>query len=129
MSPLTSPSPPPPSFPFHIKHHIIDAAHIREYPRATANSQDETLKLHVNEYIPKDNPNPRKGDVTIIGGHANGFPKVRHSHSLTAHHIANSPRNSMNPYGKTFTARQRPATSPSGASLLLMPPGKARAGS
>ncbi|KAH6894423.1 Alpha/beta hydrolase family-domain-containing protein [Thelonectria olida] len=60
---------------FHIKEHIIDAAHIREYPQATANSQDEKLQLHVKQYIPKDNPNPQKGHVTIIGGHANGFPK------------------------------------------------------
>ena len=29
----------------------------------------------MKQYIPKDNPNPRPGDVTIIGAHANGFPK------------------------------------------------------
>lgn len=64
------------SFPFHIKEHTIDAAYIREYARATSNSQDETLVQHVKQYIPKDNPNPQKGDVTLIGAHANGFPKV-----------------------------------------------------
>lgn len=31
--------------------------------------------MAVKQYIPKDNPNPRPGDVTIIGAHANGFPK------------------------------------------------------
>ncbi|KAI5464623.1 Alpha/beta hydrolase family-domain-containing protein [Mariannaea sp. PMI_226] len=60
---------------FHIREHIIDAAHVREYHRATSQSQDQILRLHVKQYIPKDNPNPKKGDVTIIGGHANGFPK------------------------------------------------------
>ncbi|KAF7552493.1 hypothetical protein G7046_g7392 [Stylonectria norvegica] len=60
---------------FTIKEHTIEAAHIREYARATANAQDEKLWLHVKEYIPVDNPSPQKGDVTIVGGHANGFPK------------------------------------------------------
>ncbi|KAL8306009.1 hypothetical protein RB597_003361 [Gaeumannomyces tritici] len=64
------------SFPvFEIKEHIIDASHIREYPRATAHSQEEVLKVAVKQYIPKSNPNPQPGDVTIIGVHANGFPK------------------------------------------------------
>ncbi|WYZ37917.1 hypothetical protein EsH8_II_001423 [Colletotrichum jinshuiense] len=60
---------------FHIKEHIIDASHIREFPRALSRSQEDVLKLAVKEYIPKDNPNPKPGDVTIIGAHANGFPK------------------------------------------------------
>jgi hypothetical protein len=62
---------------FEIKEHVIDASHIREYARATSNAQDEILKLAVKEYIPKDNSDPQPGDVTIIGAHANGFPKVR----------------------------------------------------
>ncbi|KAL8392200.1 hypothetical protein RB595_002406 [Gaeumannomyces hyphopodioides] len=60
---------------FEIKEHIIDASHIREYPRATAHSQEEVLKVAVKQYIPKSNPNPQPGDVTVIGAHANGFPK------------------------------------------------------
>ncbi|KAF4992826.1 hypothetical protein FDECE_13612 [Fusarium decemcellulare] len=63
------------SSPFDIKEHTIEASYIREYARATSHSQDEKLWLHIKQYIPKDNPNPQKGDVTIIGGHANGFPK------------------------------------------------------
>ncbi|KAF4447001.1 hypothetical protein F53441_9399 [Fusarium austroafricanum] len=63
------------SFPFTIQEHTIEASHIREYARATSHSQDEKLYLHIKQYTPKDNPNPQKGDVTIIGGHANGFPK------------------------------------------------------
>ncbi|KAF9876217.1 hypothetical protein CkaCkLH20_06160 [Colletotrichum karsti] len=64
-----------PSSVFHIKEHILDASHVREFPHALANSQDDVLKLSVKEYIPKDNTNPQPGDVTIIGAHANGFPK------------------------------------------------------
>ncbi|KAJ3536266.1 hypothetical protein NM208_g6802 [Fusarium decemcellulare] len=60
---------------FDIREHTIKASYVREYARATSHSQDERLWLHVKEYIPKDNPNPNKGDVTIIGSHANGFPK------------------------------------------------------
>ncbi|KAL2755994.1 hypothetical protein ACRALDRAFT_1064030 [Sodiomyces alcalophilus JCM 7366] len=60
---------------FTIKGHIIDASHIREFPRGLANSQEDVLQLAVKEYIPKDNPNPQPGDVTILGAHANGFPK------------------------------------------------------
>ena len=65
------------SFPFLVKEHIVEAQHVREYARATLNSQDETLHLSVKQYIPKDNPNPQPGDITVIGAHANGFPKVR----------------------------------------------------
>ncbi|KAH6999448.1 Alpha/beta hydrolase family-domain-containing protein [Ilyonectria destructans] len=60
---------------FDIKEHVIEASYIREYARATSHSQEEKLWLHIKQYTPKDNPNPEKGDVTIIGGHANGFPK------------------------------------------------------
>ncbi|KAK1728666.1 hypothetical protein CaCOL14_000134 [Colletotrichum acutatum] len=60
---------------FNIKEHVLDGSHIREFPRALSRSQDDVLKLAVKEYIPKDNPNPKPGDVTIIGAHANGFPK------------------------------------------------------
>ncbi|KAI0152716.1 Alpha/beta hydrolase family-domain-containing protein [Xylariaceae sp. FL1272] len=63
------------SFPFHIKTHEVECQHIREWPRATANAQEDTLHLHVKQYIPKDNPNPKPGDITIIGAHACGFSK------------------------------------------------------
>lgn len=57
--------------------HISPCQHIREYPRAIATEQEETLWLSVKQYVPIDNPNPKPGDITIIGAHANGFPKVR----------------------------------------------------
>lgn len=63
------------SSPFRIVEHVVPSQHIREYPGATANGQ-ETLNLAVKQYIPLDNPNPQPGDVTILGAHANGFPKV-----------------------------------------------------
>jgi hypothetical protein len=61
---------------FEIKEHTVEAQHIREYPRATANSQEDVLRLSVKQYIPKSNPHPIPGDVTIIAAHANGFVKV-----------------------------------------------------
>lgn len=63
------------AFPFRIVEHVIPCAYIREFPNALAHSQEDTLHLAVKQYIPVDNPNPRPGDVTIIGAHANGFPK------------------------------------------------------
>ncbi|KAJ5297610.1 hypothetical protein PENANT_c005G00592 [Penicillium antarcticum] len=63
------------SSPFRIVEHVIPSQHIREYPGATANEQEESLQLAVKQYIPLDNPNPRPGDVTILAAHANGFPK------------------------------------------------------
>ncbi|ESZ91074.1 hypothetical protein SBOR_8537 [Sclerotinia borealis F-4128] len=60
---------------FEIKEHTLECQHIREYPRATANTQEDVLHLAIKQYIPRDNPHPEPGDVTIIGAHANGYPK------------------------------------------------------
>ncbi|KAM0461006.1 hypothetical protein ACHAO4_001804 [Trichoderma viride] len=65
----------PSSSVFDIHEHTIQASHIREYPRATATSQDDALLLHVKQYTPKHGGPARKGDITVIGAHANGFPK------------------------------------------------------
>ncbi|ETN46338.1 uncharacterized protein HMPREF1541_00522 [Cyphellophora europaea CBS 101466] len=62
-------------YPYHIVEHIVPAQHIREFPRAVLDAEETVLNLHVKQYIPTDNPDPRPGDVTIIGAHANGFPK------------------------------------------------------
>lgn len=64
------------SGPFRIVEHVVPCQHIREYPAATANEQEDTLHLAVKQYVPLDNPHPQPGDVTILGAHANGFPKV-----------------------------------------------------
>jgi hypothetical protein len=65
--------------PFRIVEHIVPGQYIREYPQATATTQEDTLYLAVKQYIPLDNLHPKPGDVTVIATHANGFPKVRTS--------------------------------------------------
>ncbi|KAI9698917.1 MAG: hypothetical protein M1836_003106 [Candelina mexicana] len=60
---------------FIISEHIIPCEHIREYPRATSERQEDVLRLAVKQYTPLNNQHPKAGDVTIVGAHANGFPK------------------------------------------------------
>jgi hypothetical protein len=60
---------------FRIIEHKVPAQHIRDFPRATAQTQEDQLYLHVKQYIPLSNPEPQVGDVTFIAAHANGFPK------------------------------------------------------
>lgn len=61
---------------FATQTHVLPCQHIREYPGATLNEQEDVLHLELKQYTPLDNPNPKPGDVTIIGAHACGFPKV-----------------------------------------------------
>ena len=61
--------------PFRVIEHSIPTQHIREYAQATAQSQEDVLQLSVKQYVPINSPEPRPGDVTIIGAHANAFPK------------------------------------------------------
>jgi hypothetical protein len=96
-----------PSSVFEIKEHTLECQHIREYARATSKSQEEVLQLAIKQYIPLDNPNPQAGDLTIIGAHANGFPKVSFSSSVYTN-LSNILRNCMNRYGKIYM----PALSP-----------------
>ncbi|KAK4152407.1 hypothetical protein C8A00DRAFT_16289 [Chaetomidium leptoderma] len=60
---------------FRVVEHTVDCSHSREYVTATANGDADRPRLAVKQYIPLDNPNPQPGDITIIGAHANGFPK------------------------------------------------------
>ena len=60
---------------FYITEHKIPTCHVREYPRATVNGDDDVLHLAVKQYTPKRNAKA-KNSVTVIGAHANGFPKV-----------------------------------------------------
>ena len=64
-----------PSSVFRVIEHSVNAQHIREYPAATAGSQEDVLQLAVKQYVPLSNPDPKPGDLSIIGAHANGFPK------------------------------------------------------
>jgi hypothetical protein len=61
---------------FRIDEHVLEASHIRGFPRATATNQEEVLHLAIKQYTPLENTNPQPGDITIIAAHANGFPKV-----------------------------------------------------
>jgi hypothetical protein len=61
---------------FRIDEHKLEASHIRGFPRTTSTTQEEVLYLSIKQYTPRRNPHPKPGDITIIAGHANGFPKV-----------------------------------------------------
>ena len=60
---------------FTITPHTTRTQHTRDRPAGAERGRHNDLRLHVNQYVPKDNPNPKVGDVTLIGAHANGFPK------------------------------------------------------
>ncbi|KAL8799773.1 MAG: hypothetical protein Q9182_005639 [Xanthomendoza sp. 2 TL-2023] len=60
---------------FDITPHILPGQYIREYPAATADSQEDSLQLHVKQYTPSNRHTCPEGAVTIIAAHANGFPK------------------------------------------------------
>jgi hypothetical protein len=60
---------------FHIKEHVVRAQHSRERAAGAARGRENDLRLHVKQYIPHSNLDPKPGDVTIIGAQANGFPK------------------------------------------------------
>ena len=62
---------------FRVQEHSIPTCHIREYPRALADDQEDVLQLAVKQYTPKQSAGEGEQGVTIIGAHANGFPKVR----------------------------------------------------
>lgn len=62
---------------FTVQSYVLPGQYVREYPAATADSQEDTLKLHINQYTPANRQSCPDGAVTIIAAHANGFPKVR----------------------------------------------------
>lgn len=63
---------------FTIQEHTLPCSYIREYPKATASSQDDILSLCIKQYTPLGLERTEVPDdaITIIGAHANGFPKV-----------------------------------------------------
>lgn len=61
---------------FSIQEHVVPTCYIREYPGATANSQEEVLHLHVKQYTPLEVFDNALVQVTLVGTHAIGFPKV-----------------------------------------------------
>ncbi|KAF5013566.1 hypothetical protein FDECE_426 [Fusarium decemcellulare] len=60
---------------YRVVQHTVNCCHTRDHVAATAHGDADTPKLSVKQYIPIDNPDPQPGDVTVIGAHANGFPK------------------------------------------------------
>lgn len=61
---------------FRVQEHTIPTSHIREYPRGLADDQEDVLKLAIKQYVPTESAGSSKNSVTIIGAHANAFPKV-----------------------------------------------------
>ncbi|KAI6798278.1 toxin biosynthesis protein-like protein [Hortaea werneckii] len=59
---------------FSVREHVLPTSHIREYPHATSGDQEDVLQLAVKQYTPRRKVQA-KTTITIIGGHANGFPK------------------------------------------------------
>lgn len=68
---------------FDVKTHILPSQYIREYPRATLDDQEVKLLLHVKQYTPREQKNDPSNGVTIIGAHANGFPKVHLTRNMS----------------------------------------------
>jgi hypothetical protein len=63
---------------FRVIEHRIPCQHIRQYARATSQSEEDELFLAVKQYVPSATAleDVRSGTgITIIGCHANGFPK------------------------------------------------------
>ncbi|KAF2120708.1 Alpha/beta hydrolase family-domain-containing protein [Lophiotrema nucula] len=60
---------------FRIDEHVIEASHIRSFPRTTSTTQEEVFHLAIKQYTPLSNTKPKPGDITIIAAHANAFPK------------------------------------------------------
>lgn len=102
---------------FRVDEHVSPCQHIREYPRATAHTQEDVLELAIKQYTPLDNLSPRAGDITIIAAHANGFPKVNHRISKRQSEEADiaDRRNSMSRFGMSCLLGQRPTDSVSEA--------------
>lgn len=61
---------------FDVKTHVLPSQYVREYPGATLDDQEAKLLLHVKQYTPWEQKDLPSNAITIIGAHANGFPKV-----------------------------------------------------
>ena len=60
---------------FRTVEHVVPTQHTRQNPWGTTPGHERDLKLVVKQYIPTSLCEPQQGDITIIGAHANGFPK------------------------------------------------------
>ncbi|KAB8216304.1 hypothetical protein BDV33DRAFT_207476 [Aspergillus novoparasiticus] len=60
---------------FQVIEHKFLGQHIREYSRATTTSQEDPLSIIAKQYVPWDNLDPSREDISIISAHANIIPK------------------------------------------------------
>ena len=60
---------------FSIFEHQVPCQYIREYPHATAGSQESSFHLAVKQYKPKSNLHNQRNGITLIVAPANGMPK------------------------------------------------------
>lgn len=60
---------------FEIIEHEFKGQHFREYAQGTVDANKPPV-LKAKQYIPKSNPNPQQGDVTIIAAIGVGLVKV-----------------------------------------------------
>lgn len=60
---------------FDIREHVVRSQHTRDRPAGAQRGHEDDLRLHIKQYVPKESHSSKPGDVTIIGAHANGFPK------------------------------------------------------
>lgn len=60
---------------FRVIQHVVRAQHSRDRFAGAELGHENDLRLHVKQYIPHSNPDPKPGDVTIIGAVADSFPK------------------------------------------------------
>lgn len=63
---------------FDVIEHVVKSQHTRDQPASVELGHESNhLRLHVKQYIPKAKTTTKSdhGSVTIIGAHANAFPK------------------------------------------------------
>ena len=60
---------------WNVIEHVIPASHIRGFHRGVRDESSAHLRLALKEYVPKSNPDPRPGDVTLIVAHGIGSAK------------------------------------------------------
>jgi pimeloyl-ACP methyl ester carboxylesterase len=60
---------------FRVTKHVFPGQHIREYPGATRQNEEDVLYLEAKQYTPLSNPDPQDGDITILSTGATSFPK------------------------------------------------------
>ncbi|OQE24642.1 hypothetical protein PENSTE_c007G01042 [Penicillium steckii] len=60
---------------FKVIEHTIRGQNIRQRPGAVKLGHENGIRLAVKQYIPNDSRRPQSSDITLIGAHANSFPK------------------------------------------------------